>query len=168
MGGCHDRGTGSVSASAIPPLPKGYTLEQQQPAAPAVPPLPQGYTLESDIHPGELINDVGNKVIVPADGESFADTMKRAAAYGKTVTQDQINKELATVPRKAATVGLSALAGGAAMPAAEVGAAAVPWSGVAAALAPLAKKYAIKGLEGMSLGAGYEVYHHLRKYFEGQ
>src|SRR5690242_8874056 len=47
---------------------------------------------------GQVTNDVGNTVIVPKEGESFADTMKRAAAYGKTVTQDQINKELATAP----------------------------------------------------------------------
>jgi hypothetical protein len=118
--------------------------------------------------PGEQINDVGNKVIVPAEGESFADTMKRAAAYGKTVTQGQINGETATAPAKAATVALSALGGGAALPAAEAGAAAAPWSGVATALAPIAKKYGVKALEGMSLGAGYEVYHALRKYFEGQ
>src|SRR6266705_1208960 len=53
---------------------------------------------------GQVTNDVGNTVIVPKDGESFTDTMKRAAAHGKTVTQDQINKELATAPKKAATV----------------------------------------------------------------
>jgi hypothetical protein len=53
---------------------------------------------------GTTTNDVGNTVIVPKEGESFSDTMKRAAAYGKTVTQDQINKELATAPKKAAEV----------------------------------------------------------------
>ena len=53
---------------------------------------------------GEVTNDVGNTVIVPKDGESFADTMKRAAAHGKTVTQDQRNKEMATAPKKVATV----------------------------------------------------------------
>ena len=68
-------------------------------------------------------------------------------------------------PRKAATVALSALGVGAALPAAEVGGAAVPWSGVAAALAPIAKRYGVKALEGMSLGAGYEVYRALGKYF---
>jgi hypothetical protein len=36
--------------------------------------------------------------------------MRRAAAYGKTVTQYQINKELATAPKKAAQV-LAAAAG---------------------------------------------------------
>jgi hypothetical protein len=94
--------------------------------------------------------------------------MRRAAAYGRTVTPEQINRETASAPGKVATVGLSALLGGAAIPAAAAGAAALPWAGVAAALSPLAKKYAIRGLEGMSLGAGYEIYHHLRKYFENQ
>lgn len=49
---------------------------------------------------GTITNDVGNTAIVPKDGESFADTMKRAAAYGKTITQDQINKELARHRRR--------------------------------------------------------------------
>src|ERR1700693_4500548 len=53
---------------------------------------------------GQITNDVGNTVIVPKEGESFSDTMARAAAYGKTVTPQQINVELATAPKKAATV----------------------------------------------------------------
>src|SRR5579859_7541154 len=53
---------------------------------------------------GEITNDVGNTVIVPKPGESFADTMARARAYGATVTQDQISKEMATAPKKVATV----------------------------------------------------------------
>jgi hypothetical protein len=56
------------------------------------------------VNPGEQINDVGNRVIVPDEGESFASTMQRAAAYGKTVTQEQINKETATASNKVATV----------------------------------------------------------------
>lgn len=71
--------------------------------------------------PGEVTNDVGNTVIVPKPGEPFADTMKRAAAYGQTVTPQQVNSELATVPKKSATVALSALLGGAAAPAAMAG-----------------------------------------------
>ena len=56
-------------------------------------------------HPsGEITNDVGNTVIVPKDGESFSDTMKRAAAQGQKTTPDQINREVATMPGKAATV----------------------------------------------------------------
>jgi hypothetical protein len=52
--------------------------------------------------PGQIRNDVGNTVIVPKPGESFADTMQRAAAYGKTVTPAQINAEVKTAPEKAA------------------------------------------------------------------
>jgi hypothetical protein len=66
---------------------------------------------------GSLVNDVGNQVIVPKPGESFADTMKRAAEYGKTVTPEQINAEMATAPKKAAQVSLAALLGGATLPA---------------------------------------------------
>ena len=50
---------------------------------------------------GAQVNDVGNLVITPRPGESFADTMNRAAAYGKTVTPDQVNAEVRTAPTKA-------------------------------------------------------------------
>lgn len=53
---------------------------------------------------GQITNDVGNTVIVPKDGESFSDTMKRAASQGQQTTPEQINKEIATAPGKAATV----------------------------------------------------------------
>lgn len=49
---------------------------------------------------GEQTNDVGNSVVVPKANESFADTMKRAAAKGKTTTQDQLNAEEQTIPAK--------------------------------------------------------------------
>lgn len=64
----------------------------------------ESLTADPGASTGQVTNDVGNQIIVPKDGESFADTMKRAAAHGKTVTQDQINKELATAPGKVATV----------------------------------------------------------------
>jgi hypothetical protein len=51
---------------------------------------------------GEQLNDVGNRVIVPKDGESFSDTMARAVASGKTVTQPQIDAEMRTAPAKVA------------------------------------------------------------------
>src|SRR5437660_24092 len=70
---------------------------------------------------GAQVNDVGNLVITPRSGESFEDTMRRAAAYGKTVTPDQMNAEVRTMPAKAAetlvaapaigAVGTAALAG---------------------------------------------------------
>ena len=78
----------AASSSGLSPLEQ---LEQSAPTQQAPP-------------SGEITNDVGNTVIVPKEGESFSDTMKRAAAYGKTVTPQQINAELATAPKKAATV----------------------------------------------------------------
>lgn len=66
---------------------------------------------------GEQLNDVGNRVIVPKEGESFADTMKRAVASGRTVTPEQLGREEQTMPTKAlATLGLGPIigAGGAA------------------------------------------------------
>jgi len=62
---------------------------------------------------GQQTNDVGNTIIVPKDGESFADTMQRAAAFGKTVTQSDINKEMATAPKKVAETLVAAPAIGA-------------------------------------------------------
>jgi uncharacterized protein YbcC (UPF0753/DUF2309 family) len=59
-------------------------------------------------------NDAGNTVIVPKRNESFADTMQRAAAYGKTVTLTQVSAELATAPAKAAAPAIDA-AGAAAL-----------------------------------------------------
>jgi len=71
---------------------------------------------------GQVRNDVGNTVIVPKEGESFDDTMKRAAAYGRTVTPDQINAEMRTAPGKVATTLAAAPAVGAAGTAALAGA----------------------------------------------
>ncbi len=73
-------------------------------------------TVDDPRKTGEIVNDVGNKVIVPKDGESFADTMKRAVAYHNSLTPEQrqaaINKEVATMPRKTAeTLGAAATIG---------------------------------------------------------
>jgi hypothetical protein len=69
--------------------------------------------------PGQVRNDVGNTVIVPKDDESFADTMKRAANYGKTVTQPQIDAEMKSAPAKVAETLVAAPTIGAATPASE-------------------------------------------------
>jgi len=53
-------------------------------------------------------------VIVPKDGETFSDTMKRAATKGKATTPAEINKEVSTMPKKVATVLAAAPAIGAA------------------------------------------------------
>jgi hypothetical protein len=65
---------------------------------------------------GEITNDVGNTVIVPKDGESFSDTLKRAVAHNKAMTPEQqqaaIDKETATMPKKTAqTLGAAATIG---------------------------------------------------------
>jgi len=65
---------------------------------------------------GEITNDVGQKVIVPKDGESFSDTLKRAVAYHNSLTPAQqqaaIDKEVATMPKKTAqTLGAAATIG---------------------------------------------------------
>jgi hypothetical protein len=65
---------------------------------------------------GEITNDVGNTVIVPKDGESFADTMKRATTRWKSLKPEQqqsaIDKETATMPKKTAeTLGAAATIG---------------------------------------------------------
>ena len=94
----------STTPSALSPLEQ---LEQQsaqaQPGQQASQPTQQAAP-SSDLSPleqleqmsarpaqqappsGEVTNDVGNTVIVPKDGESFADTMKRAAAQGQKTT----------------------------------------------------------------------------------
>src|SRR5205809_192697 len=87
------------------PIPADATIGEQPESQPqeattvTTVPIPEGATI---LNEGEQVNDVGNKVIVPKEGESFADTMKRAAAYGKTVTPEQINAEVRTMPDKAA------------------------------------------------------------------
>lgn len=114
-------------------IPQGATIAPDQPQTQTqTQPQPQAVPIPSDAvvqNEGEQINDVGNRVIVPKDGESFSDTMKRAADYGKTVTPKQIDAEVATMPKKAATVLAAAPLIGAAIPAAETGLAELPGAG---------------------------------------
>jgi hypothetical protein len=65
---------------------------------------------------GEITNDVGQKVIVPKDGESFSDTLKRAVAYHNSLTPEQrqaaLDAETRTMPKKVAqTLGAAATIG---------------------------------------------------------
>lgn len=113
----------------------------------------------------------GNEPITPLPGESFLDTMKRAAAAGKTVTPEQITgqtiqgaKDLPTVGAAAATAGIAGpaiLAGtgelGAATPAIAKAIA------EAAAAHPILTKIIVRGLEGTALGAGLKWSHLLGK-----
>jgi hypothetical protein len=91
------------------------TPSQPQPGA-NLSPIEQlmGQPAQQADTPGQQTNDVGNTVIVPKDGESFSDTMKRAAAQGQQTTPDQINREIATMPGKVATTLAAAPAIGAA------------------------------------------------------
>ena len=99
----------------IPPPPDGSSIVPVGDVPP--PPDASGVTANTQATMsadtgGTITNDVGNQVIVPKEGETFADTMQRAATKGKNVTQDQIDKEMATAPKKAAQVlGAAATAG---------------------------------------------------------
>jgi hypothetical protein len=104
-----------MSSTAVSPLEQ---LEQQsaqaQPQSQAAPsglsPLEQLEQQSAKAQPqqttplGQVTNDVGNTVIVPKPGESFDDTMRRAAAQGQVTTPQQISAETRTIPGKAATV----------------------------------------------------------------
>jgi hypothetical protein len=100
-----------------------FDMSQAQPINSAAPSKPLFDMSKATPLPGsgEQLNDVGNRVIVPKEGESFSDTMQRAVAAGKTVTQDQINAEMKTAPAKVAQTLVAAPAIGAMMPAAEAG-----------------------------------------------
>lgn len=92
-------------------------------AAPAAAPTPASSTgdlssgivgdVPSSSSTGTETNDLGKAVIVPKDGESFEETMRRAAASGANVTQQDIDDEMKTAPRKAAEVAVAAPAIGA-------------------------------------------------------
>ena len=95
----------ATTPNAVSSLPAGFELDSSAPAPASS--LPAGFEVDQPAQsdtPGVQTNDVGNAVIVPKPGESFADTMQRAARYGKTVTPDQVKVELQTAPSKAAEV----------------------------------------------------------------
>lgn len=54
--------------------------------------------------PGEQIGYSGLKDIVPKEGEDFADTMKRAIEYGKTLTPEDIKRQEAADLKRAPLV----------------------------------------------------------------
>jgi hypothetical protein len=133
---------GATNASAQPAQPQSQNGVDYDALAAQSGALPSEQT-ESETDPkktGEITNDVGNKVIVPKDGEDFADTMKRAVAHYQSMTPEQrqsaINKETATIPGKAATV---------------IGAAPVIGAGGAAALAaPGEVVQAVRAIPGIT------------------
>lgn len=138
-----------MSTSNVTPqiegLPPGSTVRP----LPQIEGLPAGSTVKQLQPAGEQTNEIGKTVIVPKDGESFSDTMARAALHGKSVTQQDINDEMATAPGKAATVIGAAPVIGAAGAAALAGAGAAPGA-AAKALTP--SQLSLPGL-GLSEGA---------------
>ena len=147
----------------IPPLPPGYQLEQA-PAAGNIPPLPPGYRLESR----DIQKTYAPPVQRPADpqlspSEEMPLSQAQEDAKGNT---GQTLRELGAP----AAAGL-AIGGGAGAFAPELaygaGYATAAARPIARALAPIAKKYGIKALEGAGLGAGWHLYRELKKVFEG-
>jgi hypothetical protein len=111
-----------LEQQSAPPQPN-TTAQPSQQAAPSSNLSPLEQLEQQSAKPaqqappsGEITNDVGNTVIVPKDGESFSDTMKRAAAQGQKTTPDQINREVATMPAKAPEVLASTVGAAAAIP----------------------------------------------------
>jgi hypothetical protein len=97
---------------------------------------------------GEIVNDVGNKVIVPKDGEPFADTMRRAVQYHNSLTPEQrqaaLDKEVSTIPKKTAqTLGAAATIGA-------VGPAVMALPGEALEATGAAKNFVLKQLAEQS------------------
>lgn len=103
--------------SAVTNLPEGYSVEQpsQQQTASS---LPAGYTLEQpSAQSGVDISDTGGTITVPKDGESFADTVKRATDRAKQnpaqlqadIAKETTAKNLAT--KTAESLGGAAIAG---------------------------------------------------------
>jgi hypothetical protein len=118
---------------------------------------------------GSSIDRSGNPTIVPKQGEPFAQTMQRGAAFGRTVTPEMRAAELKNAPQKiAATLGTAAtmgLAGPAALALpGEIGGATVAAGGAlkAAAQSPIGHAILAHALkEGMSaakLGLAYKIF----------
>jgi hypothetical protein len=150
----------------LPPLPPGYQLEQPPaPAAGNIPPLPPGYRLESR----EAQQAYAPPVPRPAAPQlSPSEEMPVAAAEENS--KGNVGKTLRELGAPAAA-GLAIGGGaGAFAPPLAYGAgyateAAAP---IARALAPIAKKYGIKALEGAGLAYGWHLYRELKSVFEGE
>jgi hypothetical protein len=143
----------------------GNATPQKAPAQPAAQPTQSdpfaefgGVKVEPDTKEttdprktGEIINDVGQKVIVPKDGESFSDTVKRAVAYHKSLTPEQqqaaLDAEAKTAPKKAIqTLGAAATIGA-------VGPAAMALPGEIAEAVPSVLTHTIEGVKAIGTWA---------------
>jgi hypothetical protein len=143
----------------------GNATPQKAPAQPAAQPTQSdpfaefgGVKVEPDTKEttdprktGEIINDVGQKVIVPKDGESFSDTVKRAVAYHKSLTPEQqqaaLDAEAKTAPKKAIqTLGAAATIGA-------VGPAVMALPGEIAEAVPSVLTHTIEGVKAIGTWA---------------
>jgi len=106
--------TAPAPSSVPTPSPTGDAFDQLNQVNDSTPPNPS--VTHDPRKTGEIVSDIGQKVIVPKDGESFADTLKRAVAYHKSLTPGQqkaaLDAETKTMPKKAAqTLGAAATIG---------------------------------------------------------
>jgi len=143
----------------------GNATPQTAPAQPAAQPTQSdpfaefgGVKVEADTKEttdprktGEIINDVYQKVIVPKDGESFSDTVKRAVAYHKSLTPEQqqaaLDAEAKTAPKKAIqTLGAAATIGA-------VGPAVMALPGEIAEAVPSVLTHTIEGVKAIGTWA---------------
>lgn len=79
---------------------KAQPVPQEQPQQPVQLDFSKAQSLEE----GQQVNDVGNTIIVPKEGESYQDTIKRAVEHYKAMPkaelQERINREEARMPSK--------------------------------------------------------------------
>ena len=152
-----------ATATQTPDLTSGMVGSQPPsppPSTPAADPMSLstgmvGSESEDPSKTGYLTNDVGNRVIVPLDGESFSDTVKRAIQYHKSLSPDQqqqaMQREVATMPKKTAQT-LGAAAGiGVAGPAALAGVGEL--GGAAADALPSVLPHTIEGVKAIGAWA---------------
>ena len=150
----------------IPPLPPGYQLEQP-PASTVgnIPPLPPGYRLESREAQQAYAPPVPRPA-APQLSPSEEMPLSQATEDAKGNT-GQTLRELGApaVAGLAIGGGAGALGPGLAYGAGYATEAAAP---MARALAPIAKRYGIKALEGAGIGYGWHLYNELKKVFESE
>src|SRR5437870_2080111 len=81
---------GEATAPMSSPSAAAPNLSTSAAPPPSTVPIPQGAIIEGD---GMEVHNDGSFTLTPKDGESFADTMKRAAQAGQGVTQEQVDSQ---------------------------------------------------------------------------
>jgi hypothetical protein len=106
----------STTAAAPPPASSSPSPPSGAATPAFIPDAEPAAAPSEPTDPGYNINDVGNRVFTPREGESDSSVMQRAIAYHKSLSPEQqklaIDKEMATMPSKVPQVlGAAALAG---------------------------------------------------------